>query len=230
MCTLSPNQTEPDNLIRKPSLKGTSVIPVVLALKQQPDPRKLVPERLWKYFDKSLLVSSWYPEEDFWILIEALANAVDPATIEEDVWRVFARSTAQRDLGEEDVEGFAEETSGSVGIYRVFASKGMAPESFFRRVIALWSQYHDTGRLEVMGGSREKNSVRTRLTGLAIPIEGFVRSLGYYLEKYGRIVGIKAESTVLRSTAKGDAYCEWEVRLGRTPATEAYVAALLTER
>jgi len=54
---------------RDPCQKGASVIPVVLALKRLPDREKLVPERLWKYFDDHMLVSGWYPERDYFALL-----------------------------------------------------------------------------------------------------------------------------------------------------------------
>jgi hypothetical protein len=66
----------------------------------------------------------------------------------------------------------------------------------------------------------------TELVGFHIPIEGFVRLQGYYVEEYGRLVGLQIESTVTRSIARGKRSCEWEYALGRTPATEAYVASL----
>ena len=57
------------------------MLPVVLALKQHPDCAKLVPASLWKYFDEHLLVSGWYPERDYWVLIEALVKTIDPAAV-----------------------------------------------------------------------------------------------------------------------------------------------------
>jgi hypothetical protein len=144
---------------RVPSQKGVSVLPVVVALKRHPDGRKLVPERLWKYFDEHLVVSGWYPERDYWV-----------------------------------------------------------------------RQYHDTGRMEVTGGSAETNSVFMRLSGFVIPLEGFVRLQGYYLDEYGRLVGMELRSKVTLSTARGDKFCEWEHQLVRSPATEAFVRSLPTVR
>ena len=54
---------------RIPSQKGTSVLPVVTALKQHPSGRALVPPQLWKYFDEPVLVSGWNPERDYRVLI-----------------------------------------------------------------------------------------------------------------------------------------------------------------
>jgi hypothetical protein len=203
------------------------VLPVVLALKQRPDRKELVPPELWKYFDEPVLVSAWYPERDYWVLITALVKTIDPAAVGGDVWRYFARFSAKRDIGGQEVRAARADKAESAGIYRSFATEGaMDPKSFFRRAVRLWSQYHDTGRLTIVGGRRETNDVVMRLTEFVIPIEGFVRLQGYYLEEYGRLVGIDVSSSVTRSTANNDAFCEWEHQLAPSQATEAYVASL----
>jgi hypothetical protein len=199
----------------------------VEALKQHPDGRKLVPSNLWKYFDEPMLVSGWYPERDYWVLIEALVKTMDAAAVGGDVWRYFARFSAQRDIGGQAVRAASGDRAEPKGVYRHFASsRAMDPENFFRRAVRLWSQYHDSGRLEIVGGLRETNAVVMRLLGFVIPIEGFVRLQGYYLEEYGRLVGMEIESTVTRSTVNGDPFCEWEHRLARTPDMETYIASL----
>jgi len=78
------------------------VLPVVVALKQRPDVRQIVPASLWKYFDEPVLISGWYPERDYWILIEALVKTIDPATVGGDAWRFFARFSARRDIAGRD--------------------------------------------------------------------------------------------------------------------------------
>lgn len=212
---------------RPPSQKGTAVLPVVVALKHHPDGRKLIPRRLWKYFDERILVSGWYPERDYWVLIEALVKTMDPASVGGDVWRYFAKFSAQRDIGGQDVNAPDGDRAEPVGVYRNFAAVDPTdPQRFFSRATRLWSQYHDTGRMEITGGRPETNSVLMRLMGFVIPIEGFIRLQGYYMEEYGRLVGMNVTSTVTRSTARGDPFCEWEHRLARTPAMEAYVRSL----
>jgi hypothetical protein len=212
---------------RLPSQKGTSFVPVIQALKQRPDGKKLLPAPLWKYLDDHLLVSGWYPEKDYWVLIEALAKTIDPATVGGDVWRYFATFSAKRDIGGEDVSIGKSDRTETAGVYRNFAIGDAAdPDGFFRRATRLWSQYHDTGRLEVVAARPEANSVVMRLGGFVIPLEGFVRLQGYYLEEFGRLVGLPLTSTVTRSTARGDPFCEWEHRLPRRPETEAYIATL----
>ena len=198
------------------------MIPVVAALRQHPDGRKLVPRHLWKYFDERLVVSGWYPERDYWILIAALVKTMDPAEVGGDVWRYFAKFSTKRDIGGRDANA-----TEPAGVYRNFASGDAAdPASFFGRATRLWSQYHNTGRMEITGASPDTNSVLMRLIGFVIPIEGFVRLQGYYLEEFGNLVGLSLTSKVTRSTARGDRFCEWEHQVARTPATEAFVASL----
>jgi hypothetical protein len=198
---------------------------VVLALKAHPHRQRLVPERLWKYFDDRIVVSGWYPERDYFVLVEALAKTIDPKTVGGDVWRFFARYSVRGDLGGTDVAGGGK--SPTKGVYRNLASVTAGqPELFFRRGMRLWGQYHDTGTMQIQGGRKTTNSVVTRLVGLHIPLEGFVQLQGYYLEEFGRMIGLVLESQVTRSTARGDPFCEWEYHLGRTAASEGYVASL----
>jgi hypothetical protein len=204
------------------------VLPVVVALKQHPDRKKLVPESLWKYFEEPVLVSGWYPERDYWILISALVSTINPADVGGDVWRYFARFSAERDIGgKKDATVAGDHGASPAGIYRSYAAVGRDDiESFFKRSVRLWSQYHDTGTMEIVGGRPGTNAVLMRLSGFSIPIEGFVRLTGYYLEEYARLVGIEVTCTVERSTANRDPCCEWNYRLARTPESEAYVASL----
>jgi hypothetical protein len=111
-------------------------------------------------------------------------------------------------------------------VYRSFATGSGDPEQLLRRGVRLWSQYHDSGTMRISGGRARTNSVFMQLVGFHIPIEGFVRLQGYYLEEFGRLVDVELESTVTKSTARGSSYCEWEHTLARTPTSEAYVASL----
>ena len=213
-------------MAREPRQKGTSVLPVILQLKSHPEREKLVPQNLWKYFDDHLLVSGWYPEQDYFALLQALVKTIDPKTVGGDVWRYFAKYSVQQDIaGSDGTGGPPTETKG--GVYRNFAASASGnPEQLFRRATRLWSQYHDTGTMHISGGRVRTNSVIVQLLGFHIPIEGFVRLQGYFLEEFGRLLDVELDSRVTRSTARGNALCEWEYTLARTPASEAFVASL----
>src|SRR5689334_23623356 len=121
-----------------------------MALKDHPERDRLVPLRLWKYFDEPMLVSGWYPEEEYFILVEALVKTLDAAAIG-DPWRYFATFSVQRDIGGQDLKASSEDSGGAKGVYRTFAAGNATnPENFFRRATRLWSQYHDTGKLEII--------------------------------------------------------------------------------
>jgi hypothetical protein len=210
-----------------------------LQLKSHPEREKLVPQNLWKYFDEHLLVSAWYPEEDYFALLAALVKTIDPKTVGGDVWRFFAKYSVQRDLAGGDLSSDAKiatdakntspsKSSSEVkAVYRNFAADlGADPAQLFRRATRLWGQYHDSGTMQVAGGRARTSSVFVQLTDFHIPIEGFVRLQGYYLEEFGRLVGVGMKSKVLQSTTRGHGLCEWEYVLDRTPPSEAYVASL----
>ena len=161
------------------------------------------------------------------VLVEALAKTIDPSSVGGDVWRFFARYSVQGDLGGADVSGGTKTVS--KGVYRNFAAvTADEPELFFRRSVRLWGQYHDTGAMQILGGRAKTNSVVVRLVRFNIPVDGFVDLQGYYLEEFGRLIGLPIESQVTHSTARGEPFCQWEYRLGRSPASEAYISTLPT--
>ena len=228
-------------MARQPSQKGTSFLPVVGSLKSHPDRERLVPQNLWKYFDDHLLVSAWYPEEDYFILLQALVKTIDPRTVGGDVWRFFAKFSVQRDLvgGDPGSDGkIATATDGKSqapgkssteikAVYRNFmADVSGDPGQLFRRASRLWSQYHDTGTMQLAAGRARTSSVFVHLAGFPIPVEGFVRLQGYYLEEFGRTVGVEVRSKVLKSTARGHEQCEWEYSLAQNEATDTLIASL----
>jgi len=210
---------------RPPSQRGISVLPVVQALKRNPDAWNFLPPSLWRYLDDPIEVLEWYPERDYWVLLEALIRTLNPDTVGGDVFRYFARFSVQLDIGGRRPKGAGGAPSPATGVHSAFAVVTDLP-SFFHRAELLWAEYHDTGHVEVVGSRPQRNAVVLRLLDFVIHIEGFVHLQGYYLEEYARLIGLELYATVIRSTTRGAPYCEWECALARTPATEAYVASL----
>ena len=176
------------------------MLPVVAALKAHPNGRSLVPASLWRYFDEHLLVSAWYPERDYFALLEALIKTIDAKAVGGDVWRYFAKFSVKQDVAGGPGAGGA---AAGKGVYRNFGTSAAgAPEQLFRRAVKLWSQYHDTGTMQITGWRTTTERVVMQLVGLAIPIEGFVRLQGYYLEENRARRGRRSRGTVTRSTAR----------------------------
>lgn len=210
-------------MAREPCIKGTAVVPLVLALKNLPSPRDVVPRTLWKYLDEHIVVSGWYPERDVFQLLEALVKTIDPQQVGGDVWHFLGTVSAQRDIGGSQSQIPEENRVVGQGLYRHYAHSGEDVDSFMKRALRLWSQYHDTGTMEIRGARVATNTVVLRLVGFQIPVEGYVRLQVGYTEEYGRLVGIPLHGKVVRSTAKGDPFCEWDYTFERTPASEAYI-------
>lgn len=211
---------------REPNSKGAAFPPLIAALKNLPNWEEIVPTALRKYFEEPVLASGWYPERDYFTLLEALVRALEPQAPGADVWHFFGVTAAQRDIGGCQ-DQLPEEVRVRQGLYQSFKSGGPADVgTFVKRAIMLWDQYHDTGEVVIHGGRRTTNSIFVRLIGFVVPVEGYLRLQAAYTEEHARLVGIELYGAVTRSTARGDPFCEWKYTFARTPASEAYVASL----
>src|SRR5262249_260208 len=102
-------------MTRVPSPQGTSVAPVPQPLKHIPGARGVLPSNLHWSLDEKLMVSGWYPEEDYWVLISTLAKLLDPNVIGADPWRFFAKTSAQTDIGGKENKASGAAASASKG-------------------------------------------------------------------------------------------------------------------
>jgi hypothetical protein len=204
--------------------KGTGIAPIVSVLRTHPQRETLVPAHLQKYFEQSVLVSGWYPEDEYFQLLEILSKAFDRKDFGGDPWTQMGIMGARRDIGGvETIEGPAR--AAHIGIYKHYASAEGGVAMFFQRADKVWTQYHDTGHYEIVGRMGQ-NAVVRRLVDFHVKLHNYTRLQAAYVQEYARLVGIEMTVTVLRSTAKGDAHCEWLCRLDRSPPTLAYIAAL----
>lgn len=202
------------------------MVPLVLALKNLPNHRDIVPRSLWRYLDEHIVVSSWYPERDVFKLLEILVSTIDPKQVGGDAWRFLGIISAQRDLGGLQDQVPEENRVEGQGLYRHYARTGDEVDVFMKRAIKLWSQYHDTGTIEIQGGRAATNTLVVRLIGFQIPIDGYIRLQIGYTEEFARLVGIPLQIKVVRSTTKGDPFCEWDYTFERTASSEAYIRSL----
>lgn len=210
-----------------PRHKGTGVLPVVHGLKMLPGGRDLVPEHLRHYLEVPVLPSGWYPEQDYELLIQALASLIPPESVGGDVWTYFGRAAAQRDLvGLEDIVAEAARIH-SVGAYRKLAQGvrgGVA--NLALRTMKLWSLYHDTGRLTVERSRDDDAVMILRVLAFDFPVRGLIdMQMAYFLE-FARLAGLRLEGRLRRATTNGDPFCEWEFSVERTPDNLASLAQL----
>ena len=114
-------------------IKGLAMINAIKVLRLKKDEvRKLLPERLHVYLEERVMPSSWYPEEDHWELLRALAKVLpDPGM---DVYEYMGLISARADLG---------------GVYAHLIREG-DPATTLRRATFTWGLYHDTGKKEVV--------------------------------------------------------------------------------
>ena len=114
-------------------VKGTAIINAIKALRSNKDAaRKALPEHLRWYLNERILISSWYPEEDLFEILCALAKITpDPGM---DIYEFMGRNLARTDLG---------------GVYSNLLREG-DPAATLRRTAITWGHYHDTGKEEVV--------------------------------------------------------------------------------
>lgn len=115
--------------------KGTAVVQCVKALRSIPEDvaKAKLALHLHSYLDERILVSNWYPEEDYLALVTALSQLL-PSSMG-DTWEQFGRIAAQHDL-----------TTVYRSTVRQRTLMGM-----LKAVRDLFHMYHDTGRIEISG-------------------------------------------------------------------------------
>jgi len=111
-------------------IKGSGILLIVKALRANKHAAaEALPERLRPYLRERVMVSSWYPEEDYLELLKALKRAMgddDPRAYE-----AMGSISARVDLS---------------GLYKHHLFEG-DPAKTLRRGIQVWPAYHDTGRM-----------------------------------------------------------------------------------
>jgi hypothetical protein len=112
------------------------LVQAVKALRALPDgARRVLEPQLYHYLRERIIVSSWYPEEDYLALITALAKLI-PAPEGVDVWDLFGVQAAQHDL---------------TTVYRGMVRSSDTLVVTLKAVKDLFRLYHDTGRVVLTG-------------------------------------------------------------------------------
>jgi hypothetical protein len=197
--------------------KGTGFLQVTTALKAHPRGPGETPAALRHYLTDDLLMTEWYPEQDFLALMAALARCLEADGMT-DVWAYFGRVTAERDLkGTQDHIPVARRSK-KAGIYRGFAAEQpLDAGTALTRMIKLWTLYHDTGRLVVgRSASNDYNAV-FRVYEYDFMIPNFTKMLTAYWSEYLKIVGLRATLRLGRTTTGPSSFTEWEVTFEQSP-------------
>jgi hypothetical protein len=211
---------------RSPRHKGTGLLPIVKALSSSARGIAAVPAHLRQYLEGEIVASAWYPEDDYHALLQILAGLAERDGVP-DVWTLFGVTGAQRDLAGE--QGLVREDLRleSVGVYRGFiGNEATSVASLFRRLVSLWSAYHDSGRMIAEASELDDCSVFTRVTDFKFPARGVAELQAAYACEFARLVGIRMTGRVTRATAAGDAIDEWEYSIQRSPEAVRSIAEL----
>src|SRR5688572_30066729 len=114
-------------------IKGIALIGIVKALRAlRTDSEAKLPAVLQHYLNERLIVSEWYAEEDYRVLILTLGELIADK-VPGDVWEF---------LGEEGAR------AQSAATYAPVVTKG-DPVRTLKRAPMTWALYHDSGRVKV---------------------------------------------------------------------------------
>jgi len=169
-------------------IKGTGVVGIVRGLRAEREAAlRALPAALHHYLEQRVVITSWYPEADYVLLMGALLHIYKRQTWES------AGATAARDA--------------LSGVYRNIVVEGKVEETA-RRMRVNWRNYHDTGDLTV---ALEPGIVRVTVADYCL-ISSDVCQLnrGYFatiLELAGAQVSARRK---LSCRAHGDPVCVWE--------------------
>jgi hypothetical protein len=209
-----------------PCHKGTGLIPLVAALKSNPEYASVVPQSVSRYLREALMASEWYPEADYHVLLQTLAKLVRRPSVP-DVWQYFGKTAAQRDLAGEQTLVPVERRIDGAGLYRRFIGNEVtSAASLFQRVGHIWSMYHNTGRLTFHRHAQQEFVVLVRLRDFIFPARGVAEMQSAYFCEYARLVGIEVFGRLVRSSSDGDPLTEWSYTLKPTPDIAASLALL----
>ena len=139
---------------------------------------------LWPYLETQVLVSGWYPDEDFMALLQAMARLV-PEPEGMDVWEWIGRFGAKTDMQD---------------IHALLVKKGDVEETL-QRFPRMWGLYHDSGDVHV---DTRAGQARLDIRHPLIAYPEFCRLQTGHLAELITIAGAKAPRvrTVQRSPSR----------------------------
>lgn len=179
-------------------IKGSGIVLLVKALRAQRDrAAEVLAPRLRAYLEERVLVSSWYPEEDYVELLRGLRKIMhegDPRAYE-----AMGAVSARVDL---------------TGLYKHQLHEG-DPAKTLRRGVQVWPSYHDTGRMELSLQDEPGSTRRATLdlAGYAMACEETCRVNTGWIHTQLSMAGARDVEVVhTRCAGKGEAVCRWEAK------------------
>jgi hypothetical protein len=171
--------------------------------------RKLVRPELQHYLDEDVLVSAWYPMDDYVEMLQLLAANLDPKTMGGDPYRAFGLIAARRDLKGSQTNVPQNQRVDRAGLYKSAIDHGRGLSGRIRRALWLRSLYYSRGHYE----ARRSGERSLRLTLCDFPVVSAqlcTMSTGYLIEVFHDPPKGWLEKVSCR--ARGHSACEWELR------------------
>lgn len=197
-------------IVAKPmQAKGTAVVGTVAAMKaNEALYRKALPEHLQHYLDEPVLVSGWYPMEDYLELLKVLAANVDPKLMGGDAYRAFGIIAARRDL--KGIQTIPEDHRvDRPGLYRSAVDSELGLSGRIRRGLWLRSLYYSSGHYEATRAG--ERTLRLVLRDFPVISAELCRvGTGYLIELFHQPPKGWVEKLSCRALGRGE--CAWEVR------------------
>jgi hypothetical protein len=211
-----------------PHHKGVGLLPIVKALKLVPERTTAVPADLQRYLEDHYVVTSeWYPEQDYNVLVQVLADIVQKAGRVSDVWEYFGKAAAQRDLMGLQTLIPKDSRLETAGAYRNFVGReATSIYSLFVRLSKLWSMYHDTGKMTVARSASDACVVIVRVADFIFPSRGVVEIQMAYCCEFARLTGNTVAGRILSATSSQDPVTEWAYTCERSQEIMDSIAQL----
>jgi hypothetical protein len=190
--------------------KGTAVVGAVAVMKaNEATYRQLLPRELLHYLDEPVLISGWYPMEDYLELLRILAATIDPKVMGGDAYRAFGIIAARRDLRGTQTHVPADQRVERAGLYRSAVDSDLGLSGRIRRGLWLRSLYYSSGHYEARRSG--ERSLRLVLCDFPLVSAQLCRvGTGYLIEVFHQPPKGWVEKVSCR--AQSAAECAWDLR------------------
>jgi hypothetical protein len=147
-------------------IKGIALIGIVKALRAlRKGSEAKLPAVLLYYLDERIIVSEWYPEEDYRVLLLTLGELIADK-VPGNVWEFLGEEGARAQFG---------------ATYAPVVVKG-DPVRTLKRAPMTWALYHDTGRVKIDVDDAHR-AARVELHGYPIACRRICSSTTGYLRQ-----------------------------------------------